>query len=141
MRETAGIDRYPALLGAWQTSATFVLVTVGWVFFRATSVRDALYVLSHLLSGVPAQLASITSGDAGVISHALLLEQSRAQMLLAALAVFTLLAIETQQSGGSLRARVALAPAPLRWTAYAAVVLLIMTLGVFGSAKFIYFQF
>ena len=141
LRETAGIDRYPALLAAWQTSATFVLVTVGWVFFRATSVRDALYVLSHLLSGVPAQLASITSGDAVVISHALLLEQSRPQMLLAALAVFAVLAIEAQQSRGSLRARISLAPAPVRWTAYSAVVLVIMTLGVFGSAKFIYFQF
>jgi hypothetical protein len=30
---------------------------------------------------------------------------------------------------------------PLRWAAYACAVLTIMTLGVFQSARFIYFQF
>jgi len=39
------------------------------------------------------------------------------------------------------RVRLASAAAPLRWAAYACAVLTIMTLGVFQSAKFIYFQF
>jgi hypothetical protein len=40
-----------------------------------------------------------------------------------------------------LRVRIAGARAPLRWAAYACAVLTIMTLGVFQSARFIYFQF
>ena len=41
----------------------------------------------------------------------------------------------------SLRTRIAGARAPIRWAAYACAVLTIMTLGVFQSARFIYFQF
>ena len=141
IRGAVRLDRYPSLLAVWQTSATFVLVTVGWVFFRATSLHDALYVLSHVPTGVPAQLVSLAHGDADTVSHVLLLDLTSSQVLLAALAVTALLIIERQQRKGSLRARISLAPATVRWTAYSAAVLLIMTLGVFGSAKFIYFQF
>ena len=58
-------------------------------------------------------------------------------------AVVGLLAVEHAQatSGSSLRLRISQARAPLRWAAYSAAVLSIMTLGVFHSAKFIYFQF
>jgi hypothetical protein len=49
--------------------------------------------------------------------------------------------MERLQRSGSIRARLATAPVAFRWTAYSAAVLLIMTLGVFGSTKFIYFQF
>ena len=135
------LDRHATLLAIWQTSATFVLVSVGWVFFRARSVRDALYVLTHMLPDVPAQVAAILHGERGAAAHALLLDLAPSQVLLATLAVLALLLLEHQQRSGSLRARIHAAPIALRWSAYSAAVLLIMTLGVFGSAKFIYFQF
>ena len=135
------LDRHATLLAIWQTSATFVLVSMGWVFFRARSVRDALYVLTHMLPDVPAQVAAILHGERGAAAHALLLDLAPSQVLLATLAVLALLLLEHQQRSGSLRARIHAAPIALRWSAYSAAVLLIMTLGVFGSAKFIYFQF
>jgi hypothetical protein len=61
--------------------------------------------------------------------------------VLATAAVLALLAAERLQTRGPVRARLAGAATPLRWAAYAGAVLTIMTLGVFQSAKFIYFQF
>jgi hypothetical protein len=55
--------------------------------------------------------------------------------------VLALLLVEHAQRHGSIRARVVALPVPLRWSAYAATVLVIMTFGVFGSGQFIYFQF
>ena len=63
--------------------------------------------------------------------------------MLAVAAVVALLVVEHVQGArpDSLRLRIAGTRAPLRWAAYACAVLTIMTLGVFQSAKFIYFQF
>jgi hypothetical protein len=57
------------------------------------------------------------------------------------MAVVALLAAERLQAAGPVRVRLATSAAPLRWAAYACAVLTIMTLGVFQSARFIYFQF
>jgi D-alanyl-lipoteichoic acid acyltransferase DltB (MBOAT superfamily) len=37
--------------GAWRVAATFNLVCFAWIFFRASSLRDAAYVCTHLFSG------------------------------------------------------------------------------------------
>ena len=65
------------------------------------------------------------------------------KLLLGTAAVIALLVVERVRGARpiSLRVRIAGARAPLRWAAYACAVLTIMTLGVFDSAKFIYFQF
>lgn len=39
-------------LKAWRIFVTFNLVSLAWVFFRARSPKDALYVISHAFSGV-----------------------------------------------------------------------------------------
>jgi hypothetical protein len=114
---------------------------VAWVFFRATSLQDAWYVLSHLTANLPAQLSAVISGASGARAHLIFLDFERSRVGLAVLSVLFLLLIERRQKQGSIRARVALAPPSVRWAAYSAAVLAIMTLGVFGSAKFIYFQF
>jgi hypothetical protein len=68
---------------------------------------------------------------------------SNAATALAVMAIVALLVVEHVQGGAPrpLRARIAGARTPVRWAAYACAVLTIMTLGVFQSARFIYFQF
>jgi len=46
-----GLDRRPTLLKAAGMLATFTLVTVLWVFFRAATIDDAFYIISHLATG------------------------------------------------------------------------------------------
>jgi D-alanyl-lipoteichoic acid acyltransferase DltB (MBOAT superfamily) len=143
MRTALGLERHPAVLRAWQTTATFALVGVAWVFFRAGSLGDAWYVATHLTSGLGAQLSSILARDPAAIASLVFFGVEPSHTVLAAMAVVALLVVERVQGGAppSLRARIAGARAPLRWAAYACAVLTIMTLGVFQSARFIYFQF
>jgi alginate O-acetyltransferase complex protein AlgI len=141
MRAALGAERHPTLTAAWQTTATFALVAVAWVFFRATSIGDAWYVLSHLGTGLPEQLRQLASGDRQAMNAFLFLGFERSRIAIAVAAVIALLVVERLQGQGPLRLRIARTSAPLRWAAYACAVLTIMTLGVFQSAKFIYFQF
>ncbi len=45
---------------------TFVLVLIGWIFFRAKSLGDALYVLRHLGTGWRALNPFVSFGDLGL---------------------------------------------------------------------------
>ncbi len=140
-RESLGLARYPAVLAAWQTGVVFVLVTVGWVFFRATSLGDAWYVLTHLGAGLGGQLAAVVAREPAAQRDLLFLGFEPSRLVIATTAVLALLVAERLKGNGPLRARLASGATPLRWAAYAGAVLTIMTLGVFQSAKFIYFQF
>jgi D-alanyl-lipoteichoic acid acyltransferase DltB (MBOAT superfamily) len=143
LRKGVGLGERPALLRAWQTGATFLLVGVAWVFFRASTLGDASYVLTHLASGLGAQLSAILSRDPAAISSLVFLGFEGSKLAVAAAAVIALLVIERVQGAAPvpLRVRIAGARAPLRWAAYMCAVLTIMTLGAFQSATFIYFQF
>jgi D-alanyl-lipoteichoic acid acyltransferase DltB (MBOAT superfamily) len=143
IRSAIGLARRPTLLVAWQTTATFALVCVAWVFFRATSLGDAWYVVTHLTSGLASQLSAIVSREPAAIASLVFLGFEPSRLVLAVAAVIALLIVERAQGAApaSLRVRISGWRAPVRWTAYACAVLTIMTLGVFQSARFIYFQF
>jgi alginate O-acetyltransferase complex protein AlgI len=143
VRAALRLERHPAVLRIAQTTVTFALVGVAWVFFRAVSLDDAGYVVTHLASGLGSQLSAIGSRDPAALGSLVFLGFERSKVALAVAAVVALLVVEHVQGARpiSLRVRIAGAGAPLRWTAYACAVLTIMTLGVFQSAQFIYFQF
>src|SRR6185436_4695763 len=115
-------------------------VTIAWVFFRATSVRNATYVLTHLFSGVPAQLALLARGSADA-RQLLFVGFGATRFIIALGAVFALLGLERWQRSGSIRLKIAAQPFALRWVAYSAAVLVVATLAAFGQLRFIYFQF
>ena len=110
---------------------TFNLVCFTWIFFRANSLADALYIVSHLFSnlGNPTLLLGLMPGGAYdwmIVMAALLL-------LVAAHLV--------QAQKGSLRQVVRAQPIWLRWSLYFAFVLAIFILGKFGATEFIYSRF
>jgi D-alanyl-lipoteichoic acid acyltransferase DltB (MBOAT superfamily) len=113
------------LLGAWRAFVTFQLVCVSWVLFRAPDFRTALEVYSGALSwdwGMPfVHAQSMAHGALGLI-------------VLAAVHVH-------EEHFGSVRARVATWPTPVRWAVWIALALGIVALGVEQGAQFIYFQF
>jgi D-alanyl-lipoteichoic acid acyltransferase DltB (MBOAT superfamily) len=143
VRDALGLERRPALLAVWQTAATFGLVSAGWVFFRAGSLADAWYVLTHLFTGLPEQLALLSAREPEAVRSLVFLGFEPTRLVLAATAVAALLAVERWHGASEvpLRTRLAALATPLRWAAYACAVLTIMTLGVFHSTRFIYFQF
>ena len=120
-------SRIKALLG-WLI--TTVVVLVGWVFFRAQSLDDALYITSHLLDFGPLHYGTFK-----------LLKLPSFELLLAALQILLIFAVDFVlrfQPAGPLRwwqAR------PVRWTLFLLLVYNVIFFGVFEKVDFIYFAF
>ena len=49
----SGLNRMPGLHRFIRTGCTFSLICFAWIFFRAESVNDAFYIVSHLFNGLP----------------------------------------------------------------------------------------
>ncbi len=115
----------PAWGRAWQVFATAHLVVLSWIFFRARTVGDAMYVLTHLVSGV--------SG-----THSLLFEVGLYNPLIVALGAAGVAWVDGR---GHRIEDVLQQPVWSRWPAYYALASVILVFGADARAAFIYFQF
>jgi alginate O-acetyltransferase complex protein AlgI len=124
----AGLPESSALRTLLSVLVTFLLVCVGWVFFRAQSLGDAFYILGHfwrdwnfsavstpqfLLRQMPVAIAAIAVLEIGQLLHG--------RIPIPKLVVHT--------------------PMPWRWAGYTAFMLTVVLFGVYRNAQFIYFQF
>ena len=155
------LDQLPRLKASLAMLTTFSLVTFAWIFFRAASLSDALYITRHLISGWPSYLAQSwntfvqgmqTTTQPGWYSivNALftilepLTTESRAVLGLTAFALIILLVIEILQYRGNLLEQLNQKPILLRRVVYASLLAAILILGTsYASVQqaFIYFQF
>ena len=137
LAQLTGLARHPRLRRTLGVLLTFVLVAYAWIFFRANTLAEALYISRHLFSG----WAGLTGRQLG----GLLLDFSqhyRPELALAAFATVFMLVVEYLLGRQpSPQAWVATRPAALRWAGYVGLALLILYLGIFNSTSFIYFQF
>lgn len=101
---------------------TFHLVLVAWVFFRAGSITDAVYVLGAMWNGEGTFVGPMTLW----------------QFRLAVVSILALLAIQGLRElwPGSRST-----PTWLRWSMDYALIFAILIFGEFGAQEFIYFQF
>ena len=114
---------------------TFGVVSVLWVFFRANTMADALYVLRHITWGIgsPGQyvVKALSVMSPGLIMAAFL-----------ALALVILFLYDLADERGDAIALVSGWPAWARWPVYVGfVVLLVLLVPKETSVPFIYFQF
>ena len=63
------------LLRSWQTLCTFHLICFAYIFFRATTIDDALYIIKQTVAGLPADFYRIV-GVPGSFFQALFPAQS-----------------------------------------------------------------
>jgi hypothetical protein len=109
--------------------STFVLTCLAWIVFRASTMGDAVYVVTHLARGWDFQHIKTT-------------QFMLRQLPIAVLAIIGLelgqLLSRTDVSVPSVVGRLPLAA---RWATYAAFVLLVLLFGVYQKTQFIYFQF
>lgn len=122
---------------------TMTVFNLALLIFRARSVGDAFYMISHLSDGVGAFLMKMMSGDF-VALRALLrgLGLSQKELIIAAVAILVLEVAQLFQRHGSLRVQLAQKPAVVRWAVYYGLVVAIVFFGAFNmSQQFIYFQF
>lgn len=126
LKEFFSVALYPRLFGIWQTGITFVLAAVAFLFFRARTLSDAWYILTHL---APSGGAVFSIGV------------SWAEFLAACAAILGMILVERIGSFDETAERVKRLPFWIRWSAYNAVMLWIVFFGYFGEQPFIYFQF
>lgn len=117
---------------------TMVVVCAAWVFFRAQNVSEALYILTHGVSGWSAQLASTT--DLVVMCKSMGLTSEALKLLAPSLLLF--LIVEVWMGTRPIDRALAGVKRPPRWAFYYLLATWTALFGAFNEAKrFIYFQF
>jgi D-alanyl-lipoteichoic acid acyltransferase DltB (MBOAT superfamily) len=120
--------RLVPVLRAWRVLVTFHLVCLAWIFFRANTVSDALFVIQSIAGSAREAWAELPV----IVNGALWNFEDRVLMV-----ALPLVLLE-----GRLAALRPLERAAwLRWPAYAALFLTVLFLGNHGENTFIYSRF
>jgi alginate O-acetyltransferase complex protein AlgI len=132
----------PSGAAAWalpRICVTFGLTCLGWVFFRASSLREALDLLGYMVSGMPSDLSAMLAGSVS-LNHLLLGKPFSVGVV--AVGVVTMLWLEAFDRRHDVRRTLAAATPALRWSAYYLLAMAIVIFGQFDSSSpFIYFAF
>ena len=114
-----------------QVCITFAVVTLAWIFFRANSISDAFYAITHLLQ--PGILSG-TLPALGLVPRSLV----KVLVMIAGLWLFDLFSKRCDPILFLRKQKL-----PLRWAVYLVFAVLVIVLKLHGGAKadFIYFQF
>ena len=118
----------------------FALVCIAWIFFRAPSLSEAWYIVSHLLARIPEFTASLTSASG--IMTAVLMGAPLFTSLVGILGIVAVEGGEALWARGTLTQLYAKLPPRAPLLACAAAVFVLLIIGAFSaSQQFIYFQF
>lgn len=131
-----GLDRVPAVHRLLRNLSVFALVSVTWIFFRASGFHEAWTVTKGLLHGW---------GDlANPLYWHHVMESTgftKTDVLLAALGLGTMEIVHLMQDRVAVGSAIAGAPWYVRWPVYYAIVAAVFFLHVSDGGAFIYFQF
>ena len=132
-----------------QVFITFNLVSFAWIFFRARTLADAVYVVTHLLRGVGSSLKLLLrslipqvnlTGLTKFVQTFALGQDNKSILILICVLVVALIA--TIINAHSKKKEFPLDQSIfIRWGIYYLLVFAILFLGVFNSYQFIYNQF
>ena len=130
-----GLDKRPALHRHLQILITFLLVTLAWIFFRAESMSDALYVITHLHTGWGPIFNTETRWSM------ILLGQSPLDLVIALACLMFFGVIHKMERHQKMRKLFDDRPVWLRFILYYIIVAGILLLSPPDAANSIYFQF
>lgn len=123
-----GLEKTPIIRRGMGIAITFLLTLAAWTFFRASTIQDALYILSHFYQ----------DWDFSKVSTSNFLLRQLPFAIGGILAIELIHVVQYRHGWGQF---VKPLPTLLRWTAYIAFVLSTILFGVFRDSQFIYFQF
>lgn len=121
------LERYPHLKRLLEVIMTFHLIIFAWIFFRAHSISDALYIISHL--------SVFNDGKLNLNTF------NGYQFYIVTIAIALMEIVHLLQQRGSLRKMISQRPIWVRWAIYYILIFAILIFGQFGTKEFIYFQF
>lgn len=133
---SSGLARLPRTHAAIQILFTFTLVCVGWVFFRAKNITDAVYVITHLHEG----WGGVLNADVlRTVGRATLMSPTKLLFVLGAPAFLAF--VEWLMAGKDFSMAIAKRSDWFRWAVYVCLALAIMNMGATQEVPFLYFQF
>lgn len=131
--EITGLEKKPSLHRGVRVSITFFLVCVAWIFFRAPSLTDALYILTHLFVG----WRNLLEG----LEQLPFWNELKFEFITGLVSIGVLIGVELLERKGSFPSFLNAKPAWIRWPVYYFLLLSVLLFGEFGLKQFIYFQF
>ena len=137
LTDRLGIDREGFALKLVNVAVTFMLVNIGWIFFRAPTFKAAWYILKNMWKLKPWVILDGTLFNLG-------LAEADIRLLVVALIILVVVGI-LNYKGISVREALTRQTLWIRWFVYIAAILFIVTCGVWGpgynAASFIYSSF
>lgn len=128
-----GLTKFPKLHNILRIGITFSLVNIGWIFFRASSISDAVYIIGHLFTGLSFNI--FQNNNIIYWSGVMPIEFFIGVILIIFLEIMELfqnhIKIEESLSAGHISC----------WLVYLFLIWSILLFGVFGHNEFIYFRF
>jgi alginate O-acetyltransferase complex protein AlgI len=139
-----GLARIPVVHHVIQVVMTFSLICLAWIFFRAQTVSDAFYMITHLFS----VRGEMVTAETSVVKQAIemikpvFLVFHKKEFLLMVMLIVGLETVHYVQQHMNIRRFLSSKPFWVRWMVYYAGLIGILVLGVFHNEnQFIYFQF
>ncbi len=129
MVSLAGLNKIPKLYSAIRMLISFHLVVIGWVFFRARSLHDAQYILTHSFQGVRNSISTF-----GTVFNT-------EDLAIALFCILFLEVIHAFQRRRGVRLWIAGKPWYYRWSIYYAMATALILFAQSDAQPFIYFQF
>ncbi len=132
-----GLKRFPKLHLLLQIAVTFTLTTIAWVFFRANTISDAIYIITHYTKEFYFDIYKLYK------NHSLNLNiyVPNKEIWLGIGFILLMETVHFIQTKISINSWIKKQPRLLRWSIYYGVIATIWIFGVFENRQFIYFQF
>lgn len=138
MYEHAGLKNHP-IRRFIQVFVTFHLVTFAWIFFRANSLADAWYVVTHLFSTTSTHVSPFSAAPSGVAALLSPVLMDKGLRTFALMTVSVLLMFVGSYCRKHIRVQAQ--PLCVRWSLYYGLAVALVYLSVYDNVGFVYFQF
>jgi D-alanyl-lipoteichoic acid acyltransferase DltB (MBOAT superfamily) len=128
-----GLTKRPQLYRSGKIVFTFILVCFAYILFRANTMNDALYIITHLHTGLGDPVEGLKA-TVGLL---------REEFVIGMLGVAVVMGVDVLKGRIDVGAMLAARPAWMRWGLYYAGATTIVILGAYYnvSREFIYFHF
>jgi len=147
-----GLTRFSSLHGRVKQAITFLLAGFAWVFFRANSLGDALYIAGNLGRGVRSLIANIMTGNWAAVRAATDItrngmtlgfakESYNPEMLILMISLLLLWIVDAVEEHYGDAPVLRSKPTAVRLAVYYFLICGILFFGTFTSEQFIYFRF
>jgi alginate O-acetyltransferase complex protein AlgI len=134
--ELTRINKVPFIHKCVQVAFTFCLVTFAWIFFRANSIEEALYIIRHLFTDI-GKITNMQYLVNSISGMAL----TKFQLIVCFIGIITVEGVHLLQRKGNIIDWLSEKPAITRWAVYSILVTATFWLAFSENKQFIYFQF